>query len=333
MTQDTPLNVLVAGGAGYIGSVTTAVLIEHGHRVTVLDNLVTGHKEAINPDARFVKGSIEDSSLVREVCRDGFDVVMHFAAHIEVGESVENPAKYYTNNLVRSIAFFDALIDAGVKRLVFSSTAAVYGEPEHIPLTEDSALRPVNPYGFTKLAVEHVMRDYEIPYGFKTAALRYFNAGGAVGRYGEAHNPESHIIPRILNAVLRGDTLKVFGTDYDTRDGSCVRDYIHVRDLAEAHILAARYLIDGGSSDRFNLGSGAGYTVLEVIEAVRKVTGQPVKYDLAARRPGDSASLVASPAKAIEILGWRGNPASLEDIIQSAWEWKRQFPNGYGDMT
>lgn len=317
-----PLNVLVAGGAGYIGSVTAAVLIGYGHRVTVLDNLVTGHRAAIHPEACFVEGDISDKALVRDICRDGFDVVMHFAAHIEVGESVENPAKYYANNLVRSIAFFDALIESGVRRLVFSSTAAVYGEPERIPLTEDSALRPVNPYGFSKMAVERVMRDYEAPYGFKTAALRYFNAGGAVGRYGEAHDPESHLIPRILDAVLRGDTLKVFGDDYDTRDGSCVRDYIHVRDLAEAHILAARYLVGGGASDSFNLGSGAGYTVLEVIDAVKRVTGRPVKFELAARRPGDSASLVASPAKAIETLGWRNTPASLEDIIQSAWEWK-----------
>ena len=317
------LRILVAGGAGYIGSVTIASLINAGHRVTVLDNLSSGYRDAVHPEARFVEGDTSDGDVIGNICDEGIDVAMHFAAFIEVGESVTDPSKYYGNNLVKSIAFFDNLMASGVKRLVFSSTAAVYGEPELIPLTEDAALAPVNPYGWSKLMVETVLRDYETAYGFRSISLRYFNAGGAFESYGERHNPESHLIPRILDAVNTGVPLHVYGNDYDTRDGSCIRDYIHVVDLAQAHILAADYLVNGGDTDVFNLGTGSGYTVFEVIETVRRVMGKQIPYTVSGRREGDSPALVASPVKAQEILGWTKEPAGLEDIVRTAWEIKK----------
>ena len=320
--KNNSLRILVAGGAGYIGSVTTASLINAGHRVTVLDNLSSGHIDAVHPEALFVKGDTSDREIIGKICKDGIDVAMHFAAFIEVGESVSNPSKYYGNNLVKSIAFFNYLLAGGVKRLVFSSTAAVYGEPERVPLTEDAALAPVNPYGWSKLMVETVLRDYEAAYGFRSVSLRYFNAGGAYETYGERHDPESHLIPRIFDAVNTGLPLHIFGNDYNTRDGSCVRDYIHVSDLAQAHILAADYLLNGGETDAFNLGTGSGYTVLEVIDTVQRIIGQKVLYSMAGRRDGDSPALVASPLKAREILGWTKEPLGLEDIVRTAWEMK-----------
>ncbi|MFC1573956.1 UDP-glucose 4-epimerase GalE [Candidatus Latescibacterota bacterium] len=317
------LHILVAGGAGYIGSVTTASLINAGHLVTVLDNLSSGYIDAVHPEARFVNGDTSDREVIGKICDDGIDVAMHFAAFIEVGESVTDPSKYYGNNLVKSIAFFDNLITCGVKRLVFSSTAAVYGEPDRIPLTEDAVLAPVNPYGWSKLMVETVLRDYEKAYNFRSVSLRYFNAGGAFESYGERHNPESHLIPRILDAVIAGVPLRVYGNDYNTRDGSCIRDYIYVGDLAQAHILAADYLMNGGDTNFFNLGTGSGYTVLEVIETVRRVIGKQVSFTVSDRREGDSPALVASPVKAQEILGWTQEPSGLEDIVRTAWEMKK----------
>lgn len=328
---DTPLRVLVAGGAGFIGSVTTARLIRAGHRVTVLDNLSHGFRAAVHPEARFVRGDISDATAVRDACDGGIDVAMHFAAFIEVGESVVDPSKYYTNNLARATRFFDLLRENGVLRLVFSSTAAVYGNPETVPIREDAPLLPVNPYGWSKRMVEQVLADYDRAYGFRSVALRYFNAGGAFDGFGESHRPESHLIPIILNAALSGTPVKVFGNDYPTRDGSCVRDYIHVRDLAEAHILAASHLHAGGVSDAFNLGTGRGFTVLEVIETAARVTGRTVERVIAERRPGDPPALVASPEKAQRVLGWNRDPAGLEEIVRSAYEWKRKFPDGYGD--
>ncbi len=323
------MHILVAGGAGYIGSVAVATLIDAGHRVTVLDNLSHGHLAAIHPEARFVKGDIMNRRAVMEACRD-IDVAMHFAAFIEVGESVENPSKYYINNISKSIRFFDNLRACGVARLVFSSTAAVYGEPDRTPIDEDAPLAPVNPYGWSKRMIEQILSDYDRAYGFRWTALRYFNAGGAYGGFGEDHRPESHLIPRILMAAEKGETARVFGGDYPTRDGSCVRDYIHVRDLAEAHVLAARRLMDGGGSDVFNLGTGNGYTVLEVIDTAGKVIGRPISRMVSERRPGDSPSLVASSEKARHILGW--NPGlTLHDIISSAHDWRRAHPSGYGD--
>lgn len=329
MPDGTSLNILVAGGAGYIGSVTAASLIRAGHRVTILDNLSHGFLAAVPPKARFVCGNISNERSVRDACSGGIDVAMHFAAFIEVGESVSNPAKYYGNNLSCSIRFFDNLRTSGVNRLVFSSTAAVYGDPRSVPIREDSALQPVNPYGWTKRGVEQVLADYSRAYGFRSASLRYFNAGGAFESYGEDHRPESHLIPLILNAALSGTPIRVFGDDYPTMDGSCIRDYIHVRDLAEAHILAARYLHLGGETDSFNLGTGHGFSVLEVIRVAERVFGGSIARIIEGRRPGDSPSLVASPEKARRVLGWRENLASLEEIISSAYSWKLKHPGGY----
>ncbi len=330
MPDQPSLNILVAGGAGFIGSVTTASLLRAGHRVTVLDNLSHGFRAAVPPEARFVMGDISDARAVREACSGGVDAALHFAAFIEVGESVANPAKYYTNNLACSIRFFDNLRESGVNRLVFSSTAAVYGDPCTVPLSEDAALQPVNPYGWTKRTVEQALTDYSRAYGFRSVALRYFNAGGAFESYGEDHRPESHLIPLILRAALDGTPIRVFGDDYPTDDGSCVRDYIHVRDLADAHILAAQYLHRGGDTDAFNLGTGRGFSVLEVIRAAERVTGRAVAHEVTERRPGDPPALVASPEKAQRVLGWRKDLAGLEEIIASAHEWKRNHPAGYG---
>jgi UDP-glucose-4-epimerase GalE len=329
MNKGKPFHVLAAGGAGYIGSVTVASLIHEGHRVTILDNLSTGHLEAVHPEARLVLGDISNVRAVREACSEGIDVAMHFAAFIEVGESVADPARYYTNNLLRTVRFLDTLRGAGVNRFVFSSSAAVYGEPDAMPLDENAALHPVNPYGWTKNMVEQVLRDYSPAYGFRSVSLRYFNAGGAHLSLGEDHFPESHLIPLVLNAAVSSSPLTVFGDDYMTEDGSCIRDYIHVRDLAEAHILAARYLEEDGETAAFNLGTGNGFSVLEVIKTAEKITGLKIPFKIAARRPGDSPVLVASPEKARSVLGWRKDLASLEEIIGSAWEWKMNHPEGY----
>ncbi len=325
------MNILVAGGAGYIGSIVTAVLVEAGHRVTVIDNLSKGYRRAVHPQARFVPGRISDAGVIAPLLNEGFDAAMHFAAFIEVGESVDEPAGYYRNNVLETLAFMDILRAGGVNTFVFSSTAAVYGDPETTPLTEEAPLKPVNPYGRTKLMVEQVLEDYDRAYGFGSAALRYFNAGGAYGDYGENHRPESHLIPRIIDAVMRGERVTVFGGDYPTRDGSCVRDYVHVRDIAEAHVLALGYLARGGRTDRFNLGTGDGFTVLEVIDCVERITGKTVDRKIAGRRDGDSAVLVASPVKAREILKWNKNLAPLEKTVESAWRWKQEHPNGYGE--
>jgi UDP-glucose 4-epimerase len=256
---------------------------------------------------------------------------LHFAAFIEVGESVTDPAKYYGNNLACAVRFFELLRKNGVSRLVFSSTAAVYGDPASVPIQEDAPLQPVNPYGWSKRVVEQILADCDRAYGMKSVSLRYFNAGGSFESFGESHRPESHLIPLILEAALRREPIRVFGCDYPTRDGSCVRDYIHVKDLAEAHILAAEYLFRGGQSDCFNLGSGQGFTVLEVIETAERVTGRPIERRIVERRPGDPPALVASPEKAHRILRWNTNLAGLDDIVSSAYEWKRKFPHGYGE--
>ncbi|MBN1292845.1 MAG: UDP-glucose 4-epimerase GalE [Candidatus Latescibacteria bacterium] len=326
---NTSLNILVAGGAGYIGSVTTASLIEAGHNVTVIDNFSSGHSDAIHPDARYIQADIADSSAVDKICSQGIDFAMHFAAFIEVGISVREPSLFYDNNLVKSISLINKLAEHGVKGMVFSSTAAVYGYPEFVPLTEKARLAPINPYGQSKMMVETILKDFDRAYGFKFVSLRYFNAGGAHGFYGEDHDPESHLIPLIFRAIDTGIPLKVFGDDYDTVDGSCIRDYIHVRDLAQAHMCAVSYMLNGGSSDIFNLGTGTGYSVLEVIHTVERVTGREVPYEITERRPGDSPELVASPAKAHDVLNWKKDLSSLDDIVFSAWEWKQRFPHGY----
>jgi UDP-glucose 4-epimerase len=248
-----------------------------------------------------------------------------------VGESVSDPTKYYRNNVSKSIRFLNILMECGVTRLVFSSTAAVYGEPERVPLTEDAPLCPVNPYGRTKRMIEQVLADYDRAYSFRSVSLRYFNAGGAHFSCGESHRPESHLIPCIIDAAVRGDAVSVYGDDYPTRDGSCIRDYIHVRDLADAHILAARYLLHGGGTDAFNLGTGRGFTVFEVISAAERIIGRPIGRSAASRRSGDSPSLVASAEKAHRVLGWGDCLSGLDEIIESAYTWRLSHPGGYGE--
>ena len=328
--HETKLRILVTGGAGYIGSVTSAALVEAGHAVTILDSLVTGHREAVPRGAGLVRGDIANDKLVARICQGGIDLAMLFAAFIDVGESVRNPGRYYANNVAKTVSFLDALVRSGVGSIVFSSSAAVYGEPERLPLTEESRLAPVSPYGCGKMMVERILMDLEAACGLRHASLRSFNAGGAAGGLGEDHEPESHLIPRILAAQRSGKALEVSGADYPTRDGSCIRDYIHVTDLAAAHVLSAEYLAGGGPGGAFNLGTGTGFTVLEVIRAVEKVTGAAVPHTLAGRRPGDPPALVASAGKAQSILGWTRNLLPLEEIVRSAWQWKKKFPSGYG---
>jgi UDP-glucose 4-epimerase len=326
-----PLNVLVTGGAGYIGSAAVALLVSQGHRVTVLDNLSSGFIKAVDPGAQFVRGDVSDERIIEEICRPGIDAVMHFAAFIKVGESTEQPSKYYENNLAKSIRLFDHLRKSGVNRVVYSSSAAVYGDTTDAPLTEDASLRPVNPYGRTKMMVEQILRDYDHAYRFRSVSLRYFNAAGACDVRGEDHRPESHLIPLALNAAASGAALAVYGTDYPTRDGTCIRDYVHVKDIAQAHALAMIYLQEGGATDCFNLGTGAGHSVIEVLECVEMVTGHRVRYVPSPRREGDSAVLVASPRKAQQTLGWTNKPLSLHEIVASAWTWKQRNPSGYGE--
>ncbi len=327
------MNLLVVGGAGYIGSITTRRLVEAGCGVTVLDNLSKGHRAAIHPSARFVEGNLGDSSLVQRICKeDRIEAAFHFAAFTEVGESVEKPIRYFDNNSFRVMALLEALLEGGVRQFVFSSTAAVYGEPVAIPITEDHPRWPTNPYGWSKLFVEEMLAAYSVAYGLRSVCLRYFNAAGAALSLGEDHQPESHLIPVVLE-VAEGKrvAIKLFGTDWDTPDGTCIRDYIHVADLAEAHLLALNHLGNGHPGGAFNLGNGEGHSVREVIEAARRVTGHPIPEVAAPRRPGDPARLVASSEKARQVLGWAPKHPSLEDIVASAWEWRRSHPNGYAD--
>jgi UDP-glucose 4-epimerase len=322
------LNILVTGGAGYIGSVTALMLLEQGHRVTVLDNLSSGHRDAVDSDI-LVEGNVSDTNLITEICRNGIDVVMHFAARIEVAESVKNPALYYENNTVNTIRLLTNLLNNNVKKMVFSSTAAVYGNPGDTPLTEEAVLQPISPYGHTKMITEQVLRDFNGAYDFRSVSLRYFNAGGAYNGRGENHKPETHLIPRVLDAIANNGSFTVFGTDYPTPDGTCIRDYIHVVDIARAHMLAMDYLLNDGPTEYFNIGTGKGYSVLEVIDTAERVTGQKLNRSISNRREGDSAVLVASPNKAQNILGFPKELISLEQIISSAWEWKQKFPRGY----
>jgi UDP-glucose 4-epimerase len=309
--------------------VVTALLISEGHKIIVLDNLSSGYSAAVDPGARLVRGDIADEKLVSDICKEGIDIVMHLAGLIQVGESTGNPSKYYQSNLAKSLKLLDTLRENGINKLVFSSSASVYGEPEKIPITEEANLHPVNPYGWTKMMLEQALRDYDRAYGFKSVALRYFNSGGAYRSLGEDHHPETHLIPIILEAALKHTAITINGTDYPTEDGSCIRDYVHVKDIANAHLQAALYLSQGGGTDCFNLGTGRGYSVLEVLRAAERVTGHQIKKNISSRRAGDSAVLVASRQKAGEILGWGKTLSSLEDIIQSAYQWKQQNPEGY----
>ena len=324
--------ILVTGGAGYIGSHTVRELRERGMDVVVYDNLSTGHIEAIG-DTPFVKGDLFDVELLRKTFRDyKVDSVIHFAAYSLVGESMTNPAKYYHNNVAGTLSLLDAMIAEDVKYLVFSSSAATYGDCGDGLITEESPQNPTSVYGQTKLMMEQFMQDYDKAYGMKYVALRYFNAAGAhiSGEIGEAHNPESHLIPLILQVPNgKREQINIFGEDYPTHDGTCIRDYIHVTDLADAHIKALEYLKNGGKSTHYNLGNGNGFSVKEVIDMVEKVVGKPVKRCIAERRAGDPASLVASSEKIQRELGWKPRFANLEDIVATAWKWHSTHKNGF----
>jgi len=322
------VRILITGGAGYIGSVLIEELLAAGHHPIVYDNLSRGHRDAVAPDTPFIQGDLRDeSSLERTLLEHKVEAVMHLAAHSLVGESVEDPAKYYINNLLSGIGLLEIMRRVGVNRLIFSSSAAVYGEPATQPVTESAALLPTNPYGETKLAFERACHWYQRAYGLRFVTLRYFNAAGATRRCGERHDPETHLIPIVLQvaAGLRTE-VEIFGDDYPTRDGTCLRDYIHVSDLARAHILALDQL--ERSSEAFNLGCGGGFTVLEVIEMARKVTERAIPVRMAPRRAGDPAVLVASSEKIAKALGWAPQKQDLREIISSAWEWMRNYrPN------
>ena len=328
------MKVLVLGGAGYIGSHTVYKLIEEGHDVVVFDNLETGYIEAVHPQAKFYKGDLRNRAEIDNLLDNetGIDAVIHFAANSLVGESMVNPLKYYDNNVYGTKVLLESLLAHGIKNIVFSSTAATYGEPTDSPILETDPTNPTNCYGETKRAMERMFYWTELAHGIKYVSLRYFNACGAHvnGNIGEAHNPESHLIPIILQ-VANGtrDHISVYGTDYDTFDGTCIRDYIHVTDLAQAHILACKYLLDGGKSDIFNLGNGVGFSVKEVIEKAKEVTKKEIKVVLEGRRAGDPAVLVASSDKAKKILGWKPVYNDLGTIIDTAWKWHSTHPNGY----
>jgi UDP-glucose 4-epimerase len=325
------MKILVTGGAGYIGSACAQMLLEAGHEVTVLDALLTGHREAVPGKARFMQVHLSEREKVRAVLADGkFDAVMHFAAFIEAGESMRDPGKYMQNNVSCSIALLEEIQRAGIGRVVFSSTAAVYASSDN-PLSEDSAIRPSNVYGQTKLMVEQTLEWYNLVHGLRYASLRYFNAAGALPGRGEDHPGESHLIPLVLRVPLGLlPAVKIFGEDYPTPDGTAIRDYIHIADLISAHLLALDALADKPRLI-YNLGNGAGYSVKQVIDVAREVTGHPIPAEATPRRPGDAARLVASSEKIRRELQWTPRTPDLRAIIASAWEWHRSHPRGYGD--
>ena len=325
--------ILVCGGAGYIGSHAVHALAAAGQEVVVVDNLQTGHAAAVAGKAAFVQGDIRDAACLDGIFRRfRIDGVMHFAADSQVGESMVDPLKYFNNNVGGMQSLLEAMVRHGVGRIVFSSSAAVYGEPDSVPISEDAPTRPTNPYGHSKLMMEAMMRWVSVAHGIRYVSLRYFNVAGALadGSIGEDHSPETHLIPLILQVPLgQRKAISIFGDDYPTKDGTCVRDYIHVTDLAQAHILALDYLMAGGKSDVFNLGNGVGFTVKEVIDVARKVTGDAIPAEMAPRRSGDPAQLIASSEKAIKVLGWKPQYDSLETIVASAWNWHKNHPNGF----
>ena len=329
------MNVLVCGGAGYIGSHTVYELIERGHSVVVVDSLIKGHKAAVHNDAKFYLGDIRDEEFMDKVFKENnIDAVIDFAAFSLVGESVNEPFKYYENNVYGTLKLLEAMERAGVKKIVFSSTAATYGEPENEIIVESDKTNPTNPYGETKLTVEKMLKWADNAYGIKFVALRYFNAAGAhiSGKIGEDHSPETHLIPIILQTALgQREKMFIFGDDYDTPDGTCVRDYIHVTDLADAHIKALEKLFKTNESGIYNLGNGKGFSVKEVIEKAKKVTGKEFKVEIEARRNGDPSTLIASSEKAIKELGWKPKFNTLDKIIETAWNWHKDHKNGYED--
>jgi UDP-glucose 4-epimerase len=323
------MKVLVTGGAGYIGSVVVEQLIKHGHAAVVYDNLSKGHAAAVAPEAVFVKADLADrDELIHALDQNKIEAVIHLAASSLVGESVQHPQRYFANNVTASLSLLDAMLAVGVKKIVFSSTAAVYGSPETMPITEETPLNPVNPYGESKLAFERMLRWYDEAYALRYVSLRYFNAAGASERFGEDHDPETHLIPNVLRvAAGKSSHVDIFGEDYPTPDGTCVRDYIHVVDLADAHALALNVLEK--RSEIYNLGYGSGYSVAEVVEMARQVTKRWISTEAAPRRPGDPPVLIASPDKIMRDLGWNPRHSELDRIIESAWRWHLAHPNGY----
>lgn len=327
------MSILVLGGAGYIGSHTVYELIEKGKEVVVADNLETGFMQAVHPKAKFYQGDIRDKAFLDDLfSKEKIDGVIHFAANSQVGESMTNPLKYYDNNLHGTMVLLKSMVEHDVDKIVFSSTAATYGEPERIPILENDKTEPTNTYGETKLSMEKMMKWTGKAHNLRYVALRYFNACGAhkSGKIGEAHNPETHLIPLILQVPLnQRKYISVFGNDYDTKDGTCVRDYIHVTDLAQAHILALEYLSNGNESNVFNLGNGVGFTVNEIIETARNVTGHSIPAKMESRRAGDSSQLIASSEKVKTVLGWKPEFTDINSIIETAWNWHRNHPDGY----
>jgi UDP-glucose 4-epimerase len=323
--------VLVTGGAGYIGSIAVEQLLDKGHEVVVYDNLIKGHRSACDPRARFVEGDLADAALLLETLKsNSIDAVMHFAAHSLVGESMQLPGKYFDNNVSTGLVMVDAMLNAGVKLLVFSSSAATYGMPESSSISETDTTEPINPYGESKLAFERMLRWFDEANALKYVTLRYFNAAGASEKYGEVHDPETHLIPLVLQAALgQRPSVQIYGDDYPTPDGTAIRDYIHVIDLANAHLLALDWLTQGGESQIFNLGNGEGFSVKQVVDTARKVTGREIAADIAPRRPGDPPVLVASSKNIKAKLGWEPRYPGLDDIIRTAWEWHQRHPMGY----
>lgn len=329
------MKILVLGGAGYIGSHAVTQLIEKAFEVVVVDNLQTGHLKAIHDKATFYKGDIRDKAFLDSVfSKESIDGVIHFAANSLVGESVEQPLEYFENNVYGTQVLAEVMKDHDVKSIVFSSSAATYGEPEVVPILETAATNPTSPYGESKLIMEKILKWCDVAYGTKFVALRYFNVAGAKtdGSIGEDHNPESHLVPIILQTALgQRESIKIFGDDYPTADGTCIRDYVHVMDLADAHVLAIDYLLKGNDSQIINLGSSHGFSVKEMVEQAREVTGKEIKAEITDRRAGDPGVLIASSEKAKKVLGWQPTRTDVQTIIESAWQWHQNNPNGYND--
>ncbi|MDT1957595.1 UDP-glucose 4-epimerase GalE [Carnobacterium divergens] len=327
------MTILVLGGAGYIGSHGVDQLIEKGYQVVVVDNLQTGHKEAIHKEARFYQGDIRDKAFLQDIFKkEGIDGVLHFAANSLVGESMEQPLTYFNNNVYGTQVVLEVMEEFDVKKIVFSSSAATYGEAKVMPIAESAPTNPTNPYGETKLMMEKMLKWCEEAYQMNYVALRYFNVAGAKinGQIGEDHTPETHLIPLVLQTALgQRAELSIFGNDYDTPDGTCIRDYVHVQDLIAAHILALEYLEAGNSSNIFNLGSSTGFSVQEIVEAARKITGKEIPTKVEARRAGDPSTLVAASQKAQDTLGWKPEYTTMDTIIESAWNWHVNHPKGY----
>ena len=323
------MKILVVGGAGYIGSVCAELLLDEGHTVGIFDNLSEGHRAAVDPRAEFLEGDLSNAEGIRSALAElKPDSVMHFAASALVVESMQNPSKYFRNNVANGLNLLDAMVTTSVKLLVFSSTCAVFGLPERVPIEESAPTRPINPYGESKLAFEKILRWYDQIHGLRFVSLRYFNAAGASQKFGEDHRIETHLIPNVLKVALgQKRQVEIFGTDYETPDGTCIRDYIHIIDLARAHMLA----LHSSKSESYNLGTGGGSSVREVIEAAQKMTGRKIDIIEKARRPGDPPRLIASSEKIKRELGWKPQFQNLEAIVESAWKWHQRFPRGYGD--